>query len=114
MRINELLNAEKWQIYFSFPVVIMRSFVKKCFLMLRPPSREEKEATRAKEEETQSILRAELGQTRIDGKAISHRRLETLMLASNTDRKTAIRLLRKLGARPSKSRGAAWWTLDQG
>lgn len=93
---------------------IMRSFVKKCLFLFKPQSHEEKEELRARDEKAQAILKAELVQTRIDGKAISHRRLETLMLASNTDRKTTIRLLRRLGARPSRSRGSAWWTLDKG
>lgn len=92
----------------------MRSFVKKCFSLLKPMSAEEKEDMRVRDEEAKAILMLELGRTRIDGKSISHRRLETLMLASSTDRKTAMRLLRQLGARPSRTRGSTWWTLAQG
>ncbi|MES2708817.1 MAG: hypothetical protein V4726_19640 [Verrucomicrobiota bacterium] len=87
-------------------------FVKKCFRRLKPKSVEEKQAIKAMQEKARIILTSELSQQWTDGKPVSHRRLESLMLAADTDRKETIRLLREIGARPSSRRGGArLWTL---
>jgi hypothetical protein len=62
-------------------------------------------------EQVKSILRTELETHRVDGKPVTHRRLESLMLTAGTPRRQTIQLLREIGARPSKRRGAKFWTL---
>lgn len=93
-------------------VTKMIRFAKSCFRRLRPRSVEEKRSADTREEKARKVLLSELSQRRTDGKAVSHRRLETLMLAANTQRSETIRLLRKIGARPSSRWGEKWWTLN--
>ena len=58
------------------------------------------------------VLEAELRSRRIDGKPVTHRRLETLMLSAGTQKRETVRLLRELGARPSSRHGSRLWTRD--
>lgn len=59
------------------------------------------------------MLLAELQTVRVDGKPVTHRRLESLMLTAGTGKRQTKKLLRAIGARPSKRRGAKFWTLKE-
>ncbi len=71
---------------------------------------EEKEDPVVRSERLRALLLAELSQTQVDGRPVTHRRLESLMLATGTGKTETIRLLREIGARPSSRRGAKLWT----
>jgi hypothetical protein len=47
----------------------------------------------------------------IDGRPVTHRRIETLMLITRIDKRRTIRLLREIGARPSSRFGSGIWTM---
>jgi hypothetical protein len=85
----------------------MPLLLKKLLQLLRPES----PANRDRTGKAQRVLLSELSQQRIDGAPISHRRLESLMLASGTGRRETVRLLRAIGARPSRRHGPSVWTL---
>ncbi len=92
--------------------IVMILFAKKCLQLLKPMSAGERQEMKARVEKARGILTLELSQQWTDGKPVSHRRLESLMLAAGTGRKETIRLLREIGARPSSRRsGARLWTL---
>ncbi|MDB6133410.1 MAG: hypothetical protein JWM59_1653 [Verrucomicrobiales bacterium] len=85
----------------------MPLLLKKLLHLLNPES----PANRDRTEKAQRVLLSELSRQRTDGAPVSHRRLESLMLASATGRRETVRLLRAIGARPSRRHGAAVWTL---
>lgn len=63
-------------------------------------------------ERIRTIIRAELSQTSVDGKPITHRKLFSLMLPAESGKKETIRRLREIGARQSSKVGKKVWTLD--
>lgn len=75
------------------------------------PLETDAEAPEVRAERIRSILRAELSQTSIDGKPITHRRLLSLMLTAGAEKKETIQRLREIGARPSARLGNKVWTL---
>lgn len=94
------------------PASIMISFLLKLLKPQRPLSTvvpDEDAETRA--ERLKAILRAELNRTQVDGKPISHRRLESLMQTTETSKRETVILLRQIGARPSSRHGSKVWTL---
>lgn len=62
-------------------------------------------------ERLKTILRSEMTQDTLDGRQLTHRRLETLMLVTGLSKKETVRLLRDIGARPSSRHGSKIWTL---
>lgn len=62
-------------------------------------------------ERLKAILKFELALTQVDGRPVTHRRLESLMLATGAGKKETVRLLREIGARPSGRHGDRIWTL---
>lgn len=59
-----------------------------------------------------AVLTAELSQTQVDGRPVTHRRLESLIRATGAGKRETIQLLREIGARPSRRRGSELWTLE--
>jgi hypothetical protein len=70
-----------------------------------------RERDRENLEKARRILHSELSQQRTDGTPVSHRRLESLMLAVGAEKRQTMCLLRAIGARPSNRDGGAMWTL---
>jgi hypothetical protein len=70
-----------------------------------------KEASHHDDERLKKLLTIELNSKTLDGRQLTHRRLETLMLVTGLNRKETIRLLREIGARPSGRFRAEIWTL---
>ena len=64
-----------------------------------------------REEKLKTILRMEMTQDTLDGRQVTHRRLESLVLATGAGKKETIRTLRAIGARPSSRHGSKIWTL---
>lgn len=90
----------------------MSAFLKNILSLLKPKTPEEINASRERLQRAREVLSAELRNRRVDGKPVTHRRLETLMLAAGTGRKETVRLLRELGARPSSRHGEKLWTRE--
>ncbi|MES2708790.1 MAG: hypothetical protein V4726_19500 [Verrucomicrobiota bacterium] len=91
----------------------MFAFLKIRLKFLRLGTATEKQAELDRLAKAREVLSAELKSTRVDGKPVTHRRLETLMLAAGTGKQETIRLLRGLGARPSSRHGLRLWTRDE-
>lgn len=70
------------------------------------------ESAEERAERLRVILRSEMTRDTLDGRQVTHRRLETLMLVTGTDKKETMRLLRDIGARPSSRHGAKIWTMQ--
>lgn len=69
------------------------------------------ESPENREERLRAILRGEMTRDTLDGRQVTHRRLETLMLVTGGDKKETVRLLRDIGARPSSRHGSKIWTM---
>ncbi|RYD38115.1 MAG: hypothetical protein EOP86_01745 [Verrucomicrobiaceae bacterium] len=59
-----------------------------------------------------AVLTAELSQTQVDGRPVTHRRLESLIRATGAGKRETVQLLREIGARPSRRRGSDLWTME--
>lgn len=62
-------------------------------------------------EKLKQALLLEMNSKSLDGRPLTHRRIETLMLVTGLGKKETIRLLREIGARPSGRFGAGIWTM---
>lgn len=90
----------------------MISFLLKLLKPQRPlSSAEPEDAGPVRTERLKAILKAELSRTQVDGRPVSHRRLESLMQAAETGKRETVLLLRQIGARPSSRHGNKVWTL---
>lgn len=90
----------------------MISFLLKLLKPQRPLSSDvPDEDPQARNERLKAILRAELSRTQVDGKPVSHRRLESLMQTTETSKRETMILLREIGARPSSRHGTKVWTM---
>ena len=58
-----------------------------------------------------ALLLSELQTSRVNGKPVTHRRLQSLMLTIGSSKRVTMQLLRDIGARPSKKKGGTFWTL---
>ncbi|MDB6136154.1 MAG: hypothetical protein JWM59_4397 [Verrucomicrobiales bacterium] len=76
----------------------------------RPAEPQEDRATRAAR--LKAVLTAELSQTQVDGRPVTHRRLESLIRATGAGKRETVQLLREIGARPSRRRGSELWTME--
>jgi hypothetical protein len=91
----------------------MISFLLKLLKPRRAPSplAPADEDAQARAERLKAILRSELSRTQVDGRPVSHRRLESLMQATETGKRETVILLRQIGARPSSRHGSKVWTM---
>jgi len=93
-------------------IKLLQRFTGQILNLVSPATRREERAAReAQLQRRQEILLAELSQEKLSGKPVGYRRLESLMLVAGTNRRETVRILKKLGARPSSRKGKQYWTL---
>ena len=89
----------------------MLSLLKLTLEKLRPRSAADRRAALERLENARAVLLLEMKHERIDGRPVTHRRLESLMSAAGTGKRDTIRLLKEIGARPSGRHGTKVWTI---
>lgn len=82
-------------------------------ILKRSPTGAGEETREQRAERIRETLLSELSHKSIEGKPVTHRRLESLMLAAHAGKKETIQRLREIGARPSARMGKRLWTMDQ-
>ena len=89
----------------------MLALLKFTLEKFKPQSAADRQTALERLETARSVLLREMKHERIDGRPVTHRRLESLMTAAGTSKRDTIRLLKEIGARPSGRHGTKVWTL---